>query len=222
VAPVYVYSAEATGATEFVTFLVPQRAAGHDADTRVRQIEAVNGLAFEMGEGAHRDVLVLGGGGDDRGAGGELIVETPRIKSDFAWTWARLTDDAARAEVLKEFVLIDGRTFQFDNREVFTATRRVGHVAVRFTEGEVHIDIDAGESFSVDARSRRRVVINGESITTSGDALIHFVDGRCRANQIISQHFTAEDARGRGEIKDSISNQMNNNVAAPRPRRSQR
>ena len=179
-APVYSYSAEATGATEFVTFLVP-RVAGHDAETRVRQIEAVNGRAFEMGEGARRDVLVLGGSGDNGGAGGELMVETPRIKSDFAWTWARLTDDAPRAEVLSEFVLIDGRTFRFDNREVFTAARRVGHVAVRFAEGDVQIDIDAGESFSVDARGRRRAVINGEPITTSGEALIHFVDGRCRA-----------------------------------------
>ncbi|MDQ3652207.1 MAG: heparinase II/III family protein [Acidobacteriota bacterium] len=204
-APVYSYSVEATGATEFVTFLVPQRAAGNDANTRVRQIEAVNGRAFEMGEGARRDVLVLGGSGDNGGAGGELMVETPRIKSDFAWTWARLTDDAPRAEVLCEFVLIDGRTFRFDNREVITTTRRVGHVVVRFTKGEVHIDIDAGESFSVDARGRRRVVINSEPITTSGEALIHFVDGRYRANQIISQHFIAEDARERGEMKTTSS-----------------
>ncbi len=204
-APVYSYSVEATGATEFVTFLVPQRAAGNDANTRVRQIEAVNGRAFEMGEGARRDVLVLGGSGDNGGAGGELMVETPRIKSDFAWTWARLTDDAPRAEVLCEFVLIDGRTFRFDNREVITTTRRVGHVVVRFTKGEVHIDIDAGQSFTVDARGRRRVVINSEPITTSGEALIHFVDGRYRANQIISQHFIAEDARERGEMKTTSS-----------------
>ncbi len=42
-------------------------------------------------------------------------------------------------------------------------------------------------------------------------------------NQITSLNFTAEDARGRGAIKDSsIINQVNSNVFARRPRRALR
>src|SRR5205085_971889 len=57
-APVLRFSSEASGAQEFVTFMLPKAAQGSRA--RVEEVEAKGGRAFEVLDGDRRDVLMLG------------------------------------------------------------------------------------------------------------------------------------------------------------------
>src|SRR5205823_6525268 len=59
-AAVLVFSTRGVGNQEFVTFLVPRAVQAHK--TRVREVEARGGRAFEVWDGPIQDVLLLGTG----------------------------------------------------------------------------------------------------------------------------------------------------------------
>ena len=116
-APVCIFSATAEGANDFITFLVPRRVQA--LKTRTREIEARCGRAFEVHDSNKHDVLLIGDG---------RFVETARFASDFEWTWARFTCDAAEPD---EFVLINGRQLRFDGQEILNTAKRVPYVVAR-------------------------------------------------------------------------------------------
>src|SRR5947209_3599224 len=83
-APVLLFSSEAAGAQEFVTFMLPEPA--QSARTQVEEIETTGGRAFEVLDGDRRDLLLLGDGS---------MIETAPVASDFEWAWMRFAPDAA-------------------------------------------------------------------------------------------------------------------------------
>jgi hypothetical protein len=71
-----------------------------------KEIEAIGGRAFEIRFGNKHDVLML------RNSPGRI--ETGRLASDFAVTWARF--DAEHSPKPEELILIDGQTLDLDGR----------------------------------------------------------------------------------------------------------
>jgi hypothetical protein len=124
VAPVFSFTVLAKGSEELVTFLLPE-AAGASDKPKVRELEALNGRAFEIDFGAYRDLLIL------RDVISEPVrgwVETARFASDFDLTWVRFNRESARMPV--ELLVIDGHTVEFEGEELLHSPERIGH---RFT-----------------------------------------------------------------------------------------
>ncbi len=132
--PVFVFSLAASGSAELVTFLLP-RASGAVPLAVVREIDAVNGRAFEINTESHHDILLIrhvselefGLEVDETGR-----VETARITSDFEITWARFANEKAR--VPDELVLIGGRRLEFEGRRILEEPRRVDYVVMNSVE----------------------------------------------------------------------------------------
>jgi hypothetical protein len=136
-APAFVFAAETRGAAEFVTLLVPHSSSSR-REAHAREIEAVGGRAFEVQtiEGAC-DYVLLGDG--------ERVVQTARLSSDFAWTWARFGRDGEP----EELVLIDGKAVCVGGRELLRAERRAGFVVARRTREGWSVRADEGVRVSV-------------------------------------------------------------------------
>jgi hypothetical protein len=127
-APVCKFSVRGTGVQEFYSFLIPRRAGA--SSILVHEIEALGGQAFEIRDGASRDVLLVGVG---------AVIETARITSDFKWAWARFDADA---EMLEELVLIEGRRFSLDGQEILNSPQPVGYAVARRIDDKLRIEID--------------------------------------------------------------------------------
>ena len=117
-APVFGFELASRGAIELVTFLLPQTSGVHPRPV-VREIEAIEGRAFEINVDGKHDVLLL------RGMAGETAgwVETARLASDFEITWARFANEQARLP--DELVLIGGQTLEVDGREIVNSEDRI-------------------------------------------------------------------------------------------------
>jgi hypothetical protein len=113
-APVVVFTVLAKGSEELVTFLLP------DAGS-VREIEALNGRAFEIESEGRHDVLLL------RSSEAPQI-ETARFASDFDVAWARF--DGADSRTPEELILINGHTLQFEGRDLLKSTRKISYMTV--------------------------------------------------------------------------------------------
>jgi hypothetical protein len=127
-APVFAFNLTAGGATEIVTFLLPQTSGVHRRPV-VREIEATEGRAFEINVDGRHDVLLL------RGMPGETAgwVETNRLASDFEMTWARFANDQVRLP--DEIVLIQGQSFEVDGRPIVNSENIIESMtATRFGE----------------------------------------------------------------------------------------
>lgn len=127
-APAFAFNLAARGATEIVTFLLPQTSGVHRRPV-VREIEATEGRAFEINVDGRHDVLLL------RGMPGETAgwVETTRLASDFEMTWARFANEQARLP--DEIVLILGQAFEVDGRPLVNAEDMIeSKTATRFGE----------------------------------------------------------------------------------------
>ncbi|HZH32736.1 MAG TPA: alginate lyase family protein [Pyrinomonadaceae bacterium] len=130
-APVRVFDATATGAQDFITFLIPPPAT--DGAARVRELEATGGRAFEIECGADwRDVLLLGDGS---------YVESAWLASDFAWSWARFSEGGSQ---LEELVLIGGRRLSLRGREIVGLPERAAYLVARRVGDQLLIETDAG------------------------------------------------------------------------------
>ncbi|MDT7778657.1 MAG: hypothetical protein QOC99_1169 [Acidobacteriota bacterium] len=158
-APAYVFAAQTHGAAEFVTILLPRRAAEFSV-TRAREIEAVGGRAFEVcavestnvestnvESASVEDVSVEDACDFVLLGDGARYVQTARLSTDFAWAWVRC---AAGGEP-DELVLIDGQSFRVGGIELVRAERRVGWLVARRTDEGWSVRAEAGVRVAVAA-----------------------------------------------------------------------
>jgi Heparinase II/III-like protein/Heparinase II/III N-terminus len=136
-APVFAFSVLAKGSEELVTFLLPQLSGLHPRPT-VREIEAIEGRAFEINVAGKHDVLMI------RGAAGETLglVETARLYSDFELTWARFASESAHTP--EELVLIGGQTLEVEGREILKSGNLIDYLAVSSLGDQVRLEKDEG------------------------------------------------------------------------------
>jgi hypothetical protein len=117
-APLFAYMLTAGGATELVTFMLPQTSGAHSTPV-VREVEATEGRAFEINVGGKHDLLLL------RGMAGETAgwVETKRLASDFEITWARFANEQARLP--DELLAIGGQMLEVEGRTIINSEDRI-------------------------------------------------------------------------------------------------
>jgi hypothetical protein len=138
-APSLVFVREALGAQEFVTFLIPH-GAGENLKTRVREIEATGGRAFEVCGVGTRDVILLGGDG---------MVEAARLGSDFESAWVRFSSETGE---LEELLLLgvgrgvgggrERRSFYLDGQKIFDAASRTNYLYARRAGEDLRVETD--------------------------------------------------------------------------------
>ncbi|HEX8135950.1 MAG TPA: alginate lyase family protein [Pyrinomonadaceae bacterium] len=162
-APVCVFSAEAEGAQEFVSLLIPLGAREDLAE--VREIEAVGGRAFEIRRGHERDLCLIRSAGQ---------VEAEGVTSDFAWTWLRLEHATGR---LKEFIVLDGQRLETNGEQLFVSPERTLSAVARYAGDEVRLDVEGTKRFSVARCGRKCALVNGEAFAAD-DATPSFEFGR--------------------------------------------
>ncbi len=136
--PLWVFSAESNGPVELITVMVPEKL---DATSRpvVREIEALNGRAFEIKTENKHDVLLL-----RRGWGlqnGQM--ETPRFISDFDVAWVRFANERARSP--EELVLIGGETVELDGRILLKSTRTIDYLVGSSLGDRFRVETNEGE-----------------------------------------------------------------------------
>lgn len=133
-APVFAYKTLAKGSEELVTFLLP-RQSGAVPPAEIREIEAVNGRAFEINSEGHHDILLIRHV-SEVGFGPEVFdlgrVETARMSSDFELTWARFAGEKAHRP--EELVLMGGQRLELEGRELVNLPERVGHLVLKGEE----------------------------------------------------------------------------------------
>ena len=133
-APVRAFATTATGAQDFITFLIPPPAANGMGVTRVRELEATGGRSFEIERGTRRrEVLLVGDG--------SIYVESAGLASDFEWSWVRFSHDGAQ---LEELVLIGGRQLSLRGQEIVGLPARASYVVARREGNQLLIETDAG------------------------------------------------------------------------------
>ncbi len=136
-APVFAFTVQAMGSEELVTFLLPQVSGVHPRPV-VREIEAIEGRAFEINmEGKHDLLLVKGLPGETAGR-----VETARVASDFEITWARFASE--RTRLPEQLVLIGGQTLELEGRQILKSTRRIDFLAVTRIGEQFCLESDDG------------------------------------------------------------------------------
>jgi hypothetical protein len=127
----YVFSTTASGDDELMTFLLPQ---GH-AETQkgAREIEAIGGRAFEVVGECSYDIVMI-----------KIAerAEMARLASDFAWTWARFSDESAG--VPDELVLIGGHRLELEGKEVLRSGRRINYLVASRVGDQFRIETDDG------------------------------------------------------------------------------
>lgn len=171
-APVCTFSAQSTGAAEFITFLMP--CASSAAPARVREIETSAKRAFEVSGEDKTDLLMIG-----QGAAG-------RVDSNFSWNWTRASANSEGA--LQKVVLLGGNCFRWHGRTMFEASARVEYFAARRVAREWHVETEATESLLIAAPPGvEAVVLNGESFPVAGRDILKFV-----ANRLQEEHDAAE------------------------------
>jgi hypothetical protein len=143
-APVLVFNVAINGSAELVTFLMPEDTG---ARRRVREIEALNGRAFEINAEGRHDVLLLSNSGKAR-------IETSRFASDFSVTWARF--DGPELQTPEELILINGRTLQFEGRDLLRSTNKLSYVTVMPDLQGDKCELDESVSISVDPRLKSK------------------------------------------------------------------
>jgi len=137
-APVFAFSVLAKGSEELVTFLLPE-ALGADSKELVREIEALNGRAFEINAEGKHDVLLLQDLTSNSVRG---WVETARLASDFDVTWARFESD--RSHEPEELVLINGHSLEFEGRTLLRSTKRISYLTARRVGDRFKIETNEG------------------------------------------------------------------------------
>jgi Heparinase II/III-like protein/Heparinase II/III N-terminus len=137
-APVFAFSVLAKGSDELVTFLLPE-VAGVGSEPKVREIEALDGRAFEINIGGKHDVLMLRGVLQERAAG---RIETAQFASDFDVTWARF--DSASPRTPEEFILIGGQTLTLEGRDLLKSTRRINYLVASRVGDRFRLETDEG------------------------------------------------------------------------------
>lgn len=136
--PLWVFSAESSGPVELITVMVPEKL---DATSRpvVREIEALNGRAFEINTENKHDVLLLRRGwGLENGQ-----METARFISDFDVAWVRFANERARSP--EELVLIGGETVELDGRILLKSSRTIDYLVASSLGDRFRVETNEGE-----------------------------------------------------------------------------
>jgi hypothetical protein len=128
-APVCTFSFVGDTAETF-TLLVPRAASGA-VESRAREIEAVGGRAFELRQGAWRDVVLVR-------ADGAASIETAQLVSDFAWMWLRFRGDEVEPH---ELVGVGGQFLRLDGQKIVQARSRVSYAVARRPAAAVHDEL---------------------------------------------------------------------------------
>ncbi|HKG62241.1 MAG TPA: alginate lyase family protein [Pyrinomonadaceae bacterium] len=129
-APVARFSTRVVGDANLITFLLPQNGA-LQANLTVREVEAINGRGFEVSHEGGFDVVMIA-----TAPGRE--VETERLASDFAWTWARFSNHEDRMPT--DLILLDGAVLKLEGREMLKSSARLSYLVAQ----------RIGEEFSVE------------------------------------------------------------------------
>jgi len=137
-ASVFAFTVLAKGSEELVTFLLPE-VAGASAKPKVREIEALNGRAFEIDSESRHDVLMLLDQSADAVSG---WVETARLGSDFDVTWARFDRHSSRTP--DELILINGHMLEFEGRALLRSTKKISYLAARRVGDRFRVETDEG------------------------------------------------------------------------------
>ncbi|MDH3494413.1 MAG: heparinase II/III family protein [Acidobacteriota bacterium] len=120
-APFIRFVSKGIGPQEFLTFIIPVEP-GFERP-KVLETEVAGGRAFVVNYRNYQDLFVFADGG--------MTVRTEFFNTDFAFLWARIS---AGEKLPEEFVLINGRNFTLNGREVlnnpenfeFATARRFG------------------------------------------------------------------------------------------------
>lgn len=138
-APFLQFQSKGAAAQEFFTFLFPTGALGEKPE--VLETEIAGGRAFVIKFRGYTDVFVYGDG--------EQILRTEFFDSDFRFAWARIAEGE---DLPEEFVLLDGKNFVVNSREIlnypqalkFVSARRLGNkLNVRTSESIFSVSLPA-------------------------------------------------------------------------------
>ncbi|HEX9960508.1 MAG TPA: heparinase II/III-family protein, partial [Pyrinomonadaceae bacterium] len=138
-APFLQFRTKGSAAQEFFTFLFPTDAVSEKPE--VFETEIAGGRAFVIKFRGYTDVFVYADAGE--------IIRTEFFDSDFRFVWARLGDGE---DLPEEFVLIDGKNFVVNSREIvnypqalkFASARRLGNkLNVRTSESIFSVSLPA-------------------------------------------------------------------------------
>jgi hypothetical protein len=134
-APVFVFTVLAKGSQELVTFLLPEPAG---ARPKARQIEALNGSAFEIENEGQHDVLMFLSQFEEFESG---WVETARLGSDFDVTWVRFSKGSRTPD---ELILINGYSLEFEGRALLRSTKKINYLAAQRVGDRFRVDSEEG------------------------------------------------------------------------------
>ena len=115
-----------SGEREFFTFLLPVEA-GFPAP-EVSEIETPNAKRFEIRYRNHRDILIA--------CKGNSVVRVDRFSTNFRFLWARTSGGETLPE---EFLLIDGKSFLIDGRELINNLRSLEFASGRRFGNQLNI-----------------------------------------------------------------------------------
>ena len=101
----------------------------------MREIEAVGGQAFEVTHENGLDVVMIRDGQAQR-------VETERLGSDFAWTWARF--DSRQEATPSEFVLFAGTSLELEGQEILRSGRPIDYLVASRRGDQFRVETNEG------------------------------------------------------------------------------
>ncbi|MDQ3665640.1 MAG: heparinase II/III family protein [Acidobacteriota bacterium] len=130
VAPVCIFAKTAEGGQEFFTFLMPRQ---RDIGSRIMEIEAIGGRAFEVANENSLDVVMIRSG---------HFVETARLASDFEWVWARFSKQDQ--QVPDELVLIGGRTIHLYGKRILKSEKGISFLVASRIDDQFRLETSDG------------------------------------------------------------------------------
>jgi hypothetical protein len=129
------------------------------AKFEVREVEAIGGQAFELVKDGYTDLLMIRYPQVGR-------VETVRMTSDFAWTWARFLKDPGESSEggeLLELLVLDGQRLELDGKEILKSAHRVDYLLasrngdrfqIETSEGRLELNLPIGNLEQLFMRSQ--------------------------------------------------------------------
>ena len=120
-APVFAFTVLANGSEELVTFLLPEIAGR--LKPKVREIEALNGRAFEIDVEGRHDVLLLQ----------TCLEDARRLKQHDSSRISTSPGQGSNEQTLgtpEELIVINGHTLQFEGRDLLKSTKKINYATV--------------------------------------------------------------------------------------------
>ena len=131
-APIAAFSADVPGNTNLISFLLPQ-IVGSKENFAVREVEAINGRGFEISHQSGIDVVMIA-------TSPNAEVETERLASNFAWTWARFSDREDSKPT--DLILLDGTFLKLEGREILKSRAPISYLVAQRIGEEFSVETD--------------------------------------------------------------------------------